>query len=428
MPLASIPSGSTAAREMRLFCVLLALPLGGCGALRCAGFFRGPTAPPAPTALAEEPMALEQVWHVNGNWTTAAVDSEHGHVYAKFDSGVAEGPASDIWRIDARGQLLEKIELRPPYPFGLGSGHRMLLAQFSKGATPMLVLWSHWHPHVTSFDASGRQLWRSHHPAGVDDVAVADLDRDGVDEVIVGLNGGGGVEVLNESGLVRWRSTVVGNVWSVATVPATDGHSMEVVTLGSRTHTVANFSADGCLLRNLGPRQTITEPYRLEQATLGRNRRVLVYADLSRPLSITALDVDHGEIWSIVDELAGASGITDLSAASDAPFAAIAMRDGGLIVYSVRDGRRLASMWTACAYPYQHPIWLPGTDGTSPLLVVHSGRGMKAVKLVAKPDLRSDESMETGAGEHPPTESPAPPGPPASRATPASPGSTSRRG
>lgn len=362
----------------------LAVMCGGCGALRCAGLFRGPPVPPAQTGLPDEPMVLTTKWLVQGNWTAVTVDSNTrpASLYATFDRGMTEGVWSDIWMISGDGRLVSKTELRPPYPLGSWGGLRLSLYRPRDSDSPAFIRWGNWIESVSTFDLSGRQLWVSRLPSGVDDIEVADLDTDGSDEVIVGLNGQGGIEVLDANGTCRWRSHVVCNVWSVAAVPSAErSEKLEVVALGSPAHAAALFTADGSLNRSLGPVRSQEEPYRLRAATARESQRVIVCAYDSKPLSITALDLDQGQLWSILDERSGSSGITDLATADHAPYAAVAMRDGGVIVYDLNNGRRLASVW---AGGYQHPVWLPSADGSPPLLVLVTGQGLQAFELAAR--------------------------------------------
>src|SRR5205085_2269930 len=85
---------------------------------------------------------------------------------------------------------------------------------------------------------------------GLDDVWPADLDGDGIDEVIVGFNGGTGMHVLNASGKLLWQSTGLGNIWHVSAGDVMGDGKPRVVTT-SATGRVHIFSTDGNEHRDL---------------------------------------------------------------------------------------------------------------------------------------------------------------------------------
>ena len=55
---------------------------------------------------------------------------------------------------------------------------------------------------------------------GIDDVWAADLDGDGIDEVIVGYNGGAACMFFAADGKRLWKRTDLANVWHVNSVCA----------------------------------------------------------------------------------------------------------------------------------------------------------------------------------------------------------------
>ena len=92
--------------------------------------------------------------------------------------------------------------------------------------------------------APGKPLWSYLGGGGVDDVWAADLNGDGLDEVIIGYNGGTGVHVLDHSGKLLWKNTAVANVWHVdAGNFAGDGRPAVVTT--SAAGKVHLLQADG---------------------------------------------------------------------------------------------------------------------------------------------------------------------------------------
>src|SRR6266404_2617670 len=69
-------------------------------------------------------------------------------------------------------------------------------------------------------DATGKEIWHYSATFGVNGAHWGDLDGDGTDEIIVGMNGFGGLQALAADGKRLWRASA-GNVWGQAVVPAT---------------------------------------------------------------------------------------------------------------------------------------------------------------------------------------------------------------
>lgn len=81
-----------------------------------------------------------------------------------------------------------------------------------------LLGYSNWGKQVTVLDSNGNMIWEYPTITGVDGAHWGDLDRDGTDELIVGMNGGGGLHAISADGKVRWEVKDIGNVWSQAIV------------------------------------------------------------------------------------------------------------------------------------------------------------------------------------------------------------------
>jgi hypothetical protein len=79
-----------------------------------------------------------------------------------------------------------------------------------------------WVTNVELFDAAGKTLWSYEGGGnGIDDAAAGTLGPNAIESVVVGLNGGGGVRLLNAAGKEVWKQDE-GNVWHVEIAPATD--------------------------------------------------------------------------------------------------------------------------------------------------------------------------------------------------------------
>jgi hypothetical protein len=89
----------------------------------------------------------------------------------------------------------------------------------NKAAGARLLAYKAWGPQVSVIDHSGKQLWVQSGGMGVDGAHWGDLDGDGNDEMIIGMNGFSGLEAVSGDGKKLW-SAGMANVWSQAIVPA----------------------------------------------------------------------------------------------------------------------------------------------------------------------------------------------------------------
>ena len=92
---------------------------------------------------------------------------------------------------------------------------------------------------------SGERLWRLESEHAFDDVQVADLDGDGSDEIVIGYNGLGGLEVRDADGRRLWHVAELGNVWSVAAGDVTGDGRGEILVGIDESQTDNIFLLDG---------------------------------------------------------------------------------------------------------------------------------------------------------------------------------------
>ena len=78
----------------------------------------------------------------------------------------------------------------------------------------------------------------------------ADLDGDGLDEVIIGFNGFTGVHVIDCHGTKLWESKHIGNVGRVGAVDFDGDGASEVIT-ASGGNAIAVFKRDGTRLPDM---------------------------------------------------------------------------------------------------------------------------------------------------------------------------------
>ena len=79
---------------------------------------------------------------------------------------------------------------------------------------PRLLGYSNWGNQVVVKDVTGKTIWTYPSKHGVDGAHWGDLDGDGDDEMIVGMNGSGGLHAVSSDGKKLWNNTSIGNVWN----------------------------------------------------------------------------------------------------------------------------------------------------------------------------------------------------------------------
>jgi hypothetical protein len=77
--------------------------------------------------------------------------------------------------------------------------------------------------YVSLLDEMGNRRWTYTSYWGINDAAVADINGDGISEIVVGLNGFGGVRLLDSQGHKVWGLYRDGNIWDVALLPGPNG-------------------------------------------------------------------------------------------------------------------------------------------------------------------------------------------------------------
>ncbi len=146
--------------------------------------------------------------------------------------------------LSASGTLKTTIPL--PEQFGLiEAGHH------ATGGVRLLG-YSNWGHKVSVLDGTGREIWSYPASSGVDGAHWGDLDGDKTDELIVGMNGGGGLHAVSADGKKLWAVTDIGNVWNQAVIPA--GKDRAAVVFATEAGgTVRVYDGKGKLQRVLRP-------------------------------------------------------------------------------------------------------------------------------------------------------------------------------
>jgi outer membrane lipoprotein-sorting protein len=220
----------------------------------------------------EPSVGLKLAWSRPGAWAGVATANSRPTVFALEQGG-------RVTELNDGGEEIATTTVDE----GAGS---IRAANLLVGQKPQLITFRVWQPTVEAYNTDGKLLWSSvHDPAGeepwaVDDVTTADLNGDGLDEVIVGYSGGTGLHVLDSAGNLLWKKTDLGNVWHVAAGDMEDDARPEVL-ITSSAGKVGVFDAGGKHLRDIATgfyphmvrvwQQTEVTKQRLEAAVAHRN-------------------------------------------------------------------------------------------------------------------------------------------------------------
>jgi peroxiredoxin len=150
-----------------------------------------------------------------------------------------------LYVVDAKGNIIETLTLPSAMP--------MPLIEYGliKGE-PVLLSYHNWGKRVMVINRQGKELWSYSTPGGVDGAHWGDLDGDGNDEMVVGMNGFGGLHGVDEDGKQIWKVSGIGNVWNQAVIPASEGHAA-LVFATEAGGTVRVFDGAGNALRTIRP-------------------------------------------------------------------------------------------------------------------------------------------------------------------------------
>ncbi len=116
-----------------------------------------------------------------------------------------------------------------------------------------------WQP-VSIYDSQGNTIWSygARHIIDVlllkgspNDMAMGDVDGDGKLEFVVGLNGGGGVVLLNSLGQVMWREKDA-NVWGVEIIDL-DGDGKKEIIHTDFAGNIKVRNKDGAIIKSIRP-------------------------------------------------------------------------------------------------------------------------------------------------------------------------------
>ncbi len=323
-----------------------------------------------------ESFGLEEIWSAKGRFAGIAVDDEQQRIYASALRG-------QMTVFDTAGEQVGSFSIE-------GTGTKLRSAQLKDDAGIELLAFDHWGQSVSAISNEGTNLWTEDGGQGVDDVWAADLDHDGLDEVIIGYNGGTGFHVLDHDGVRRWENTDLGNVWHVNAGDVDGDGTTEVVTT-SAAGQVHIFAPDGEPLNDLEV-PIYANMIRVGAATEENAAQpILVVGSADGGDRMVSLNGDGETLWTL--DMPGSSVSCDsLTVAPDGIWAAAGLRGGHIAVIDVIHGEIIAQISGQGRTPDVN--WFHADMDATPLLLVASGSQLTAFRVTANEPESADEVDE----------------------------------
>jgi len=345
---------------------ILASALTGCGI--------GRSQPARSTAPQSKPVlrltALELAWIVELRPDRLAggiaADQNTGTIYALAPAFKAKY-FKTCSQINSTGKVEREFRL-PKYNMILRT------ARLSSTNVSDLLTFTEWvGSGLIASDTNGKTLWRHTEGQGINDVWAADLDGDGLDEVIVGYNGFTGIHVLDHRGKILWKTRQVGNVWHVSAADMDGDGKLEVICT-SDSGKIAAFKLDGKRLPDIAPPRgyyaDLLRPIRLSNST--HFDGILVTGASGR---LGALRTDGHLAWEL--QTPPGPSVKSVAAAPNGTWLAVLC--GSVLVVDSSTGVAVAKAdGTGC----EDLCWLAVKGETKPLLILKTRHSVEALRVL----------------------------------------------
>jgi len=305
-----------------------------------------------------------ELWTLKGSYSSVAVDPATRAIFALDRSG-------KISQISATGEQVQQIELEE-------SGSLLRLTNLVGADEVEFLTMDAWGKGVYACDREGALLWSYPRGDGVDDVACEDLDGDGLDEVIIGYNGGTGLHVVDNRGKLLWKTTSIGNVWHVAAGNFLPGEDLQVVSTSARGK-LHVFTDSGESVANH------------EVSVYGNMVRLITLEGESSALALVGGSSDVGESLLLVDQtgrqrwelelpILDTAHIDAMVTHSPSAQAAVAMRGGLVHIIDVEAGIITATVGRQGMNP---DVALLANDNQPSMLLVATGKRLNAYAITS---------------------------------------------
>jgi thiol-disulfide isomerase/thioredoxin/outer membrane protein assembly factor BamB len=325
--------------------------------------------------LAAELKGLEPAWSAAGAYSGVTTDLTGQQIFA-----LQNGRRCDV--LDLDGKPVRTTQLP-------GAGNTVLRHARMAGGETGLLAFRTWGHSLVASKSDGTKVWEETGGEGIDDAWAADLDGDGVDEVIVGYNGRTGLHVFNASGQRLWKRTDLANVWHVTAGDLDGDGKLEVVTTSAAGKVEVSAPTDGHALKTIDAGlyanmvRVAPAAARPRPAPAPQGDVVLVVGHESQDsLVMAALGGDGKTLWTLKLP-ANAETCDSLAVAPDGRWAALGLRNGRVCVVDVARGQIVGQ--TAGQGMTPAVAWMTRDASAPPVLLVATGRALNAFRVKSEP-------------------------------------------
>ncbi|HEV2319092.1 MAG TPA: redoxin domain-containing protein [Verrucomicrobiae bacterium] len=206
------------------------------------------TAPPrsAPATAAAPLPSAPKMLQPSLAWSTTFPGAQAlcvGHWNSPGAPRVLVAAGSTLHVLDLNGAEISTVFLPASYS--------VIECGQSKINGSRLLGYNNWGRRVDVIGPTGNELWSVPASLGVDGAHWGDLNGDGSDDLIAGMNGFGGLQAWSADGKKLW-SVRLGNVWNQAIIPAAPEQPARVLATDASGQ-VHIFDANGNSLATLRP-------------------------------------------------------------------------------------------------------------------------------------------------------------------------------
>ena len=167
-----------------------------------------PAAPASELTESEQPLAATEVWSTN---LSASIALAAANWDGQPGEEILVVAGKQVHVLNSAGEVQQTVSMPDSFATIEAGRH---------GGETRLLGYSNWGKKVSVLDRTGKELWSYSSMMGVDGAHWGDLDGDGKDEMVVGMNGMGGLHAVSADGKKLWSARGLGNVWNQAVIPA----------------------------------------------------------------------------------------------------------------------------------------------------------------------------------------------------------------
>ncbi|MEM1422704.1 MAG: redoxin domain-containing protein [Planctomycetota bacterium] len=211
--------------------------------------------------------------------------------------------------------------------------------------------------------------------SAVNDIAPVDLNGDGVDELVAGFNGGGGI-IAYRDGEQVWRNADLGNVWSITSGDLDGDGTHEIIGTSARGD-VHIINADGTT------RETRSVPIYVNKVrfahTVEGKAGVLIASSLSdRSPRIALVSAEGRPVWRSTIDVENGFGLSFVPSPAHDLVLAVVGEDVFLL-----DNANGSTIGVASVRGLTGAYWAEGDDGGYTPMLVDS----RSTRTIAKEDM-----------------------------------------